>query len=212
MKCLRPFVWAPCFLLARALVAQNLIPDPSFASGVSAWSATAPGTLQFEPSESRHLGTGSLSFSISATGTSFLSTCVPVSAGTTYAWGHSLNFPSGPATNGIYWGLTFFDGAGCTGTNLGGNLQPPVTGNPRDQWIDYPNPNVVAPPGSVSASYTFVYLLASNHITLIDDVYVGPAGTIPPFLDVQAIPLLSPLSLAALAVILLAAGLNGLRS
>lgn len=168
-------------LLAHRADAQNLVPDPQFAAGVSGWVVTPGRLFVFDPSVSRRAGSGSGRLSLVAGDFAELSLCLPASPGTNYSWGYAV-MSSQAGVFGVP-ALIFFSGPGCSGPSLGGVVEPSI-GPIGGSFHGYAGPNLVAPPGTVSAHLVF-YLFPGPQMSLwIDDVFFGPAGTIPPFLDV----------------------------
>lgn len=205
-------------LLHLSAGAQNLVPDPTFTFGASSWTVTPPGTFQLDTSRSRHVGSGSARFSVSELcGDTRASICLPAMAGAAYDWGASVYFPHRPGGSGIYFFLSFYGGAGCTGPVTGGVLPPGlvVYEGSQERWLDPKQSPVVAPPGTSSMRYSFIYVLCESPpvTTFVDDVFFGPAGTIPPFHDADSalVPSLSSHGLAVLALALAVAGLRAIR-
>ncbi len=186
---------------SSAALAQNLIPDPRFDTGVSAWQlvATAPAAalvwdktrdLYGSPSGgSAQLYESALDPGLSAT------ICLPVTAGRIYSSGVSFLFPAGQPSREIYPRFEFFAGAGCTGAVVGASGGPVVfsDGVNPETWVPVADPDVTAPAGAASVNFVMQY---SSVVGLgpaavnFDNVYFGPQGTAPPA-PVASIPALS---------------------
>ncbi|MCM3877457.1 MAG: hypothetical protein NEA02_13710 [Thermoanaerobaculia bacterium] len=206
-------------LAAVPAQAQNLISDPHFASGISAWSPqVTPGittTLFRDPG----LGIdGAPGFAV-LTGGSFgpisysARTCVPVQAGVVYSFGGAVRFRSSQGSSAVFW-LSFFSDGAC-----GTPVSPPppaaastgASGLVPDWWTQCRGIGATAPPGAASAALDFVLFgisTSQSPIADFDDVYVGRAGTVePPF----PVPLLSRAGILALGVALALAGALAIR-
>jgi len=185
--------------------AQNLLPNPAFASGVGGWTASGPSLATFQwlnlPGPDGRPGIARLQ--ISGPGSGFASACVPVVAGRTYSWGASFL----PETGSGQVILDFFSNASCQGTTVVGEVWgPPAL--PPGRWTFLPSPNVLAPPSAMSVLFRITCSTgaAGFAVTDVDNVYFGFQGTQPP--GIQDVPALTaPVALA----FLFALALSGLR-
>ncbi len=200
--------------LAANLKAQNLVPDPAFVSGVSAWKyQVAPGlptnyTMTFAPGVSRRPGSGSgLLSSVASPGN--YSVCVNVRGGVRYATGYSLLFPDPNRLTGFSEVFTEFDGPDCTGTGSGGLVTLLL---PVNVWGDFKIPRTLLPgTRSVQLGISALGIPGVQPLAYIDDVYIGVEGTVPPIDPPAPVPAASVPGLAALALLIAVAGLRVLR-
>jgi len=191
--------------------AQNLIPDPTFSSGVSAWTVPNPISDRLE----WNLGAGAdgapgfarLHPLLGLT-TSFATICLPVEAGTTYSWGGFLRIHDRLASTRLE--IRFLPEPSCGG--LGSLLDaqaPPLVGPSAnlETWYLRQGPDIVAPPGAMSVDFEVISTSVANPpITLdFDNMYFGRQGTGPPT-ELVAVPTLSSSALLLLAAALTAAG------
>ena len=86
----------------ESLAAQNLIPDPTFSSGVSGWAVRAPDFTTRVDWNSGPGADGAPGFAsmvgFRGPGPAFATLCLPVEAGTIYAWGGFLRQPMPSST------------------------------------------------------------------------------------------------------------------
>lgn len=189
--------------------AQNLIPDPTFSSGVSAWTVREPltTTLEWNPGAGADGAPGfaRLTPFLGLT-TAFAKICLPVEPGTTYSWGGSLRISSPDATT--YFELTFFLDSSC-GVAISQAQAPPVNGSSANlgTWYLRRGPDVVVPPQVASVAFEVVSIVAFNPPLSVDfdNMYFGRQGTEPPTEDVS-VPTLSSSAFLLLAAALAAAG------
>lgn len=212
---------AAAFLIILALAvatgarAQNLIPDPAFTLGVSAWMPNAvigDFTMSFAPNFSKRPGSGSALLSATGSTSGSFAVCLPVSEGASYDWGYSIFFPDAARVPGFFDFVQIYAGPGCSGANLGGRTLTILPGS-VNTWVGQTN-RLVMPPGSNSISLGFGALGVgrAEPLAYLDDVFFGLAGTVPPIDVPVAVPSLSRSSAAALGLILAVAALRSLRS
>jgi hypothetical protein len=204
-------------LLLRAAggEAQNMVPDPAFVAGVSAWTPEAVGgnlSMVFAPNVSKRPGSGSALLSFTGQVFGGYSICLPVSPTNAYVYGYSYYFPDASRVAGFNETFTRFSGPGCTGTNLGG-LVLPIYPLQIGSWLSL-GTQVSFPPECRSVKIGFATLSApgTQPLMYLDDVYFGLEGTIPPIDPPPDIPMLSVFGAAALAVALAFTGLRALRA
>ena len=138
--------------------------------------------------------------------------CVPVAAGRPYVWGFSRYFPDPNRVAGLSEYIAIYDGPGCTGANIGG-YSLPIIGVPGI-WFGgtfglFPTP---AGARSLRAGFGGLGGAINQATAYVDDVFVAPAGTVPPIEPVpEDVPFLSTPGLLALgaALALAAARLLG---
>ena len=189
--------------------AQNLLPDPSFASGVGAWTAVGASSasvqwIDFPGSDGvagfarlQGLGPGFL----------FAQTCVPIVGGRTYSWGATLR--PGSATSGLVV-LELYPNPSCQGFALVGQVAGPAASG-TGAWQFEPAPDVIAPASAGSVMFRATLVVPGNGVGLIDfdNVYFGPQGTLPP--GVKDVPALSWPAVCVFAALLATMGLRLLR-
>jgi hypothetical protein len=199
---------------------QNLVPDPHFASGISAWSLRlSPGitsSLAHDP------GPGADGFPGFATLTGasggfvsyFARSCVPVQPGVVYSFGGAVRFRSSQQSQ-AFFRLSFYPDAAC-GTTILGPPTPPSSstgpGQTAGAWTLCAGSGATAPVGAASAALELALASVSlneNPAADFDDVYVGRAGTVEP---PAAVPSLSQAGVLALGVALALAGALAARS
>jgi hypothetical protein len=188
--------------LAAPAAAQNLVPDPSFRSGLGAWSdvyVVGAYTMTWVASPSVRPGSGSALFSFDAPAHGAWSLCLPVVAGGRYDYGFSILYPDAARTVGLNEAFTLYDGPGCTGSVLGGYVLP-IVPMQLNTWQTRAPYQIVAPPGSQSIFVSFMALgVGGAKVTAyVDDVYVAPSGTVPPIDAPPPIPVLSTAGVLAL--------------
>jgi hypothetical protein len=183
--------------LLRPAEAQNLLVNGTFATNVSSWTPPGVGgTLTFDGSRDANgsATSGSAAVANTFTGSAFTSIsinqCVSgISAGTAYYWGGRVLLRGGEtATGNTHMPVSFFDGAGCTGTNVGGtstNSRNPAT-DPRDTWLAVSQGSSVAgftaPAGAVSAYVSGWITKAEttgDYTANFDDLFFAAVGTTP---------------------------------
>jgi hypothetical protein len=190
--------------------AQNLIPDPTFSSGVSAWGVrdAASSTLNWNSGAGADGAPGFARLApFLGLVTSFATICLPVEAGVTYSWGGYLRIQSRDATT--YFSLTFYPDSSCGGFGLLHITSPPLTGSGANlgTWYLRQGPDVVAPPTAASVLFEATSISALNApITLdFDNVFFGRQGTGPPT-QLISVPTLSGTAIFLFALFLAAAG------
>jgi hypothetical protein len=179
----RGLVAASVLCFAAAADAQNLVPDPAFRYGVTSWSAAGVAgtfTLTFAPGTSVRLGSGSARLDLQAPATGTYGVCVPVAAGRLYVWGFSMYFPDPSRMSGLTENVEIFDGPGCTGAVIGGRALL-IIGVPGI-WLSGTYGTLPMPAGAQSVRAGFGgFGTGTNQATAyVDDVFVAPAGTVPP--------------------------------
>jgi hypothetical protein len=176
--------------------AQNLIPDPTFSAGVSAW------TLRFPLSDRLEWNVGAGAdgapgfarlHPLLGLVTSFATICLPVEAGSTYSWGGFLRIHEREATT--YMTIRFLPEASCGGfSSLLDAQVPPLNGSSAnlETWYLRQGPDIVAPPGAMSVDFEVVSISSQNApLTLdFDNLYFGLEGTGPPR-ETVSVPTLS---------------------
>src|SRR5436190_12370605 len=187
------------------VAAQNLIPDPTFSSGVSAWGVMfvtdrlewnmgagangAPGFARLHPINSLY--------------TSIATICLPVEAGTTYSWGGFFRIDDRLASTRAT--IRFLPEPSCGG--LGSLLDaqtPPLNGSSANlgTWYFRQGLDVVAPPGAQSVDFEVIAVASPVVFNLdFDNMFFGRQGTGPPMESVS-VPTLSTSALALLTLML----------
>jgi hypothetical protein len=189
--------------------AQNLIPDPTFSSGVSGWTVRAPDTTTAVSWNEGPGADGAPGFArlggFQGPGAAFATICLPVEAGTSYSWGGFLRRPMLSTTA---FSLSFFAGSACSGQFLLQVFGPTVVrdANP-DAWYLRSGQDIVAPPLSVSVAFEVELLTIAGPSFSVDfdNVYFGRQGTGPPT-EFVSVPTLSGSAFLLLAAALAAAG------
>ncbi len=185
--------------------AQNLLPDPSFASGVSGWTASGASQAMFQWVDLAGSDgvAGFARLQVLGPGTVVASVCVPVVGGKTYSWGASF-FPRSASGQVI---LDFYSNDSCLGLTLVGETSGPSTITLGD-WQFEPGPDVMVPASAGSVMYRVMGTAPGNAIGVVDvdNVYFGLQGTRPP--GVQGVPALSWPAVFLLAAALATVGLR----
>lgn len=207
-------------LVAGPAHAQNLISDPHFASGISAWSLVLTGgitaTLVRDPSPGADMAPGFAALSGGSFGPVLYSarTCVPVQPGVVYSFGGSVRFRSTQNSSAVFWLAYFTDGA-C-GTAFPPPPSPPSSttadGLTPGGWTLCQGTGATAPAGAASAALQFTLFgnSPSEHAAVeFDDVFVGKAGTVEPPIPV---PFLSRAGVLALGIAFALSGALAIRS
>ncbi|MBK9062683.1 MAG: hypothetical protein IPL89_05735 [Acidobacteria bacterium] len=205
---------ASLLLTAGAARGQNLVSDPHFASGISAWSLRlSPGitaTLVRDPGPGAD---GSPGFAALAGATFnpvtlFARTCVPVQPGVVYSFGGAVRFRTAQQSQAFFT-LNFYPDAAC-GTTILSPPPPPssaaASGGTPGAWASCAGTGAAAPPGAASAALELNLSGVSTGGTPsvdFDDVYAGRAGTVEP---PAAVPSLSHAGVLALGLALSLAG------
>jgi hypothetical protein len=169
--------------------------------------------MTFAPATSARAGSGSALFDLQAPATGNYTVCVPVVAGRPYVWGFSMYFPDPNRVTGLSEYIAIFDGPGCTGANIGGYALP-IIGVPG-VWFGGTFGSFPAPAGARSLRAGFGGLGggANQATAYVDDVFLAPAGTVPPIEPVpQDVPFLSTPGLLALVAALSLAAARLLRA
>lgn len=173
-------------------VAQNLVTNGSFDSNTSSWNFTTPGTFTHSTSLDADgnpvSGSGELANSSTVPfGTSFAAQCITtgISGGSSYDWGARMRFDTGNSQTGSGRAnvvVSFFDGAICRGSNVGGSTTFDFTSSNTNVWTQNEVLGFTAPGGAVSAQVGLwtVKTEASGVMTVnFDNVVFGPAGILP---------------------------------
>ena len=216
----RPFSASRLVLVAGALWAagaargQNLVPDPHFASGISAWSLRlSPGitaTLARDPGPGADGAPGFAALAGSSFNpvNLFARTCVPVQPGVVYSFGGAVRFRAIQQSQAFFT-LNFYPDAAC-GTAILSPPPPPssaaTSGATTGVWTPCAGTGAAAPAGAASAALEFTLSGVSPGGTPsadFDDVYVGRAGTVEP---PAPVPSLSRAGVLALGLALALAG------
>ena len=200
--------------LATTASAQNLIPDPAFAAGVSSWQPAAISgnySMTFTPGFSKRPGSGSALLSSDGAAGGAFTVCVRVVAGGLYDWGYSVFCPDAARVTGMNESLTFYAGPGCTGATTGGSFIP-IVATQTNAWIG-PVSRVPIPAGTQTVLVGFADLGAggARPFMYLDDVFFAAAGTVPPIDPIPGVAALSEAGLLALACALALAALGSLR-
>ena len=131
--------------LATPAAAQNLITNGDFATDISNWAFTTPGTFTFDggpvfdADSNPASGSGRVqNQSPVAFGTSFAAQCInSITGGTNYDFGAKIYFDSTTQTatgrGNIVVG--FFDGASCSGSNVGAFTTANVLSSTTNTWV-----------------------------------------------------------------------------
>ncbi len=178
---------------ATAVSAQNLVVNGDFDSNTSSWDFTTAGTFTHSSSldaddTAPASGSGQLANTATlAYGTSFAGQCITtgIAGGSAYDWGAKIRFDSGntqTATGTANVVVNFLDGAGCSGSVVGGSATTNVSSSAADVWTQTEVLGWTAPAGAVSAylSLWTTKVESSGTITVnFDNVVFGPAGTLP---------------------------------
>jgi len=191
--------------------AQNLIPDPTFSSGVSGWTVRAPDfTTRVDWNEGAGAD-GAPGFArlggFLGPGAAFATVCLPVEAGTIYSWGGFLRRPMLSTTE---FSLSFFAGPSCGDPFLLQVFGPAVVSNANPNiWYLRSGQDIVAPPLAVSVAFEVELLTTAatpgNSFQVdFDNVYFGRQGTGPPT-ETVAVPTLSSSAFLLFAAALAAA-------
>lgn len=197
--------------LSHPLVAQNLIPDPMFSTGISAWRTGPLGPVSLEripsPGSDGAAGFAKLTAINGGPGSFEASVCVPVQAGVTYSWGGFLRFVAPPEAS-VSLRVIFREEDGCSGLVLPpeGVVTPALVGSNADVWQFEPGADVIAPTGALSA--TFEVSMGCGPCgpfsVDFDNVYFGPRGTGPPL--AASVPTLGDAGLLLLGICLAVVG------
>jgi hypothetical protein len=191
--------------------AQNLIPDPTFSSGVSGWTVRAPDFTTRVDWNDGAGADGAPGFAsmvgFRGPGAAFATICLPVEAGTSYSWGGFLRQPMPSSTE---FDLVFYAGSSCDGQFLLQIFSPPVGSNADPSaWYLRSGQDIVAPPLAVSVAFEVELNTAAatpgNSFSVdFDNVYFGRQGTGPPT-ETVAVPTLSTSAFLLLTAALAAA-------
>ena len=199
------------FGLPQMAAAQNLIPDPTFSVGVSAWTIRGilPARVDLIPAAGADgtLGFARLVALSGGPGSFFGRTCLPAQAGKIYSWGGFLRTdPSSSAKIVLY----FYEDSSCSSpTQLLSTETAPLFGGDSDPgtWYARFGQDVAAPAKATSAAFEVDLISPFNRLVSVDfdNVYFGPQGTRAPV--GVSVPTLSVPALLLLAAALGAAGL-----
>ncbi len=189
--------------------AQNLLPNPEFDHDVSGWSPPPFYThgLSWDRFHSAFGLGGSALLSLPFGAALSTSACVPVKPGVTYAWGGQYMFQTAVPSQFVQFTLTWTTDTNCV--NGIANVDLLSNETPPGQWRILFGQST-APAGAAAVLFTAVFdpnLDSQAHALNIDDVFLGPVGTVGPR-QADEIPALSPLGLLALALGLGAAALQ----
>jgi len=195
------------------VAAQNLIPDPTFSSGVSAWTVrdASSSTLTWNPSAGADGAPGFAQLHpLLGLTTSFATICLPVEPAATYSFGGLFRVHQREATS--YVTIRFLPEGSCGGPGSLLDVQtPPLNGSSANLGVWYlrQGPDTVAPAGAMSVDLEVVSISGPNAVTLdFDDMFFGRQGTGPPMESVS-VPMLSSSALVLLALML--AGVSVIR-
>lgn len=207
-------------LAAGAARGQNLVPDPHFVSGVSAWTLRVSSGISASLVHASGPGADGTSGFATLTGTSFnpvalfARTCIPVQPGVVYSFGGAVRFGSSQQSQAFFT-LNFYPDASC-GTTILSPPPPPsstaVSGVTPGAWTPSRGSGATAPPGAASAALEINLAgIAPNGQPAVnfDDVYAGKAGSVEPPIPV---PHLSWAGLLALGAALALGGALTLRT
>jgi hypothetical protein len=198
--------------------AQNLIPDPTFSSGISAWSVREPPTgttLQWidAPGADGTPGYATMAPLLGLV-SSFARTCIPVEAGVTYSWGGFLRLDAAAGASSARIDVFFYSDSSCESIfPLSASTSPPIsTPLAAPGWYLRQGPDVTAPAEAVSVAFEVVLISSLNVAGRVDfdNVFFGRQGLGPPSAIVP-VPMISSLALAVLAASLAAVGVLALR-
>jgi hypothetical protein len=201
---------------SQPAAAQNLIPDPTFSSGVSAW--TLRGALASftrlewiaQPGADGAVGFARLSALTGGPGGFISGVCVPATPATVYSWGGSLHFAA-PQQSEAGFFLYFFSDSACANPTvlLSANSRF-VDGSTADPatWYPVSGQDVTAPATTASAAFEAVLSVIQTTPSSVDfdNVYFGPQGTRAPVI-VPTVPALSRTVLMIFGASLTAAAL-----
>ena len=212
LRRLRLFLVLAAAVSPKSVAAQNLIPDPTFSIGVSAWKTRGalPARLDWIGTAG---GDGAVGFArltalTGGPGAFFANVCVPVQSGKTYSWGGFLHFAA-QQNAGAFFTVDFFADSACAGPNsllhangpslAGGSANP-------NTWYLTASPDIVAPgtAASVLLEVQLSSLAVSSTAVDFDNVYFGTQGTGPPV--AASVPMVSISALLLLATALAAVG------
>ena len=181
----------------ESLAAQNLIPDPTFSSGVSGWAVRASDFTTRVDWNSGPGADGAPGFAsmvgFRGPGAAFATICLPVEAGTSYSWGGFLRQPMPSSTE---FDLVFYAGSSCDGQLLLQVFSPAVGSNADPStWYLRSGEDVVAPPLAVSVGFevelnTGAATPGNSFRVDFDNVFFGRQGTGPP-METVSVPTLS---------------------
>jgi hypothetical protein len=208
------------FLSAGPTCAQNLVTDPHFTSGISAWSLLLSGGVTATLVRDAGPGADGAPGFAALSGGSFgpisytARTCVPVQPGVAYSFGGAARFRTAQGASAVFW-LSFFTDGACTTA-----VTPPpspaastaASGTTPGGWTLCRGTGATAPPTAASAALDFILFgIAANEKATadFDDVYVGRAGTVEPPIPV---PFLSRAGVLALGIALALSGALAVRS
>lgn len=211
LSALRLALAAGFVLTAVPSNAQNLVPDPHFSSGTSAWIVPAGITFVRVPGPGADGAPGFATLMNNGFANAFASTCIPVQPGiVVYSFGGKIRFQSS-TPEGAFFVLNFFPDAGCGPFSTFLPVSTPVAGDTPGAWTPWLG-FATAPPGAASALLVFFRqnsLSTSSAAVDVDDVFFGRAGTVEPTI---AIPSLSLVGVLALGVALALCGVLAVRS
>ena len=211
-RCVSAVIAFVLFFAAHSAGAQNLIPDPTFSSSVSAWAVRDPAVptstaLNWNPGSGADGAPGFARLTGFGPGNFFARVCVPVNAGATYSWGGFLRLGA-PLDYTAQFTLNFYANSSCEGTVLllvDGPTVDASSGIP-DAWHLRAGQDVVAPALAESVALEVRGASTSGLRRVdFDNVYFGAQGTGPPTVAV-AVPTVSEVAFWVFAVFLALAG------
>lgn len=198
-------------VMARSAGGQNLIPDPTFSSGLSTWrprGAPLTTALAWNPVPGADGAPGFATLTGVGPGAFFAGVCLPASGGAVYSWGGFLRLQA-PFDFTAQFTVLFFANASCEGPSgllrVDGPTLDASSGSP-DAWHLRAGPDVVAPTLTESVAFE-VNGTSPNTLRSVDfdNVYFGPQGTAPPT-AAAGVPTLSALASGIFALLLAVAG------
>ena len=199
--------------VASVAAAQNLIPDPTFSSGISGWEVrNDPGTSN-EILWSQEAGAdGVPGFATLRApfglGAAFARICLPVQPGATYSWGGFLR-PYPEVFSSAFLIVYFYQDSACAGPNVLSSAQSAVIGSPDPfGWHLVRGPDITAPAQAVSVAFEVTLLspgLSGGRVDF-DNVFFGPQGIGPPSAMIP-VPTISTFAFVVLAVSLALVGI-----
>jgi len=205
-----PFLALAAVGLSHPAAAQNLIPDPTFSVGVSAWTTRGnlPARVDLIPAAGADGALGFARMTALSAGPAqfFLRTCLPAQAGKTYSWGGFLRADTSSSAKFV---LFFYEDSSCSSPNVLLSTQTePLFGADSDprSWYARFGPDVAAPAKATSAAFEVQLIAPFDRFDSVDfdNVYFGPQGTRAPV--GVSVPTLSLPALLLLVVILGVAG------
>jgi hypothetical protein len=181
---------AAILLLAGGLAAQNLVPNPSFDSGLSPWVNDDPvnQAVTFDPLDangSSKSGSAHLVLTYPSGGVSsgIHSPCLAVPSASTFSIGAKIRVPSGQAQHGRAQArVDWYSDATCSGSPLSPPTGGPYISSP-DEWLESSVSDWAPPAGAVAAIF-HVYNIkddaGGSFEIFVDDVFLVPGSVTGP--------------------------------